>query len=43
MVLLFFPCRGGNVAVVKYLIEEVKVEVEPTDFYGQTPLHVAAK
>ena len=43
IVLLFFLYWEGNMAVVKYLIEEVKVKAEPRDTYGRTPLHVGAE
>ena len=34
-------CRMGRTAVVKYLCEEVKCNVDCTDNGGETPLHKA--
>ena len=38
-----FSCRYGQLAVVRVLIEEYKVNPECTDNVGWTPLHCACR
>ena len=39
--LLHMACRRGNVEVVRYMVEEAKVNVHVRDDYGRTVLHDA--
>ena len=32
-----------NIEIVKYLIEEIKVDSENEDYHGNTPLHLSSK
>jgi ankyrin repeat protein len=41
--LLNFACKAGNVAIVRSLIEEKNLDVNRTDFMGQTALHHLCK
>ena len=39
----FYPCRGGELEIVKYLMEVQGCSAGYTDNSGQTPLHLACK
>ena len=38
-----YPCRGGELEIVKYLIEVQGCSAGCTDNRGQTPLHLACQ
>ncbi|XP_048136311.1 ankyrin-1-like isoform X3 [Rhodamnia argentea] len=40
---LHFAATEGNMEVCKYLLEELKLDVDPKDVDGDTPLHHAAR
>ncbi|KAI6692634.1 hypothetical protein NL676_020344 [Syzygium grande] len=39
---LHFAAMEGKIEVCKYLLEELKLDVDPKDVEGETPLHLAA-
>ena len=40
-VVYFYHCRGGNLELVIYLIENYKLNIQATGFNNWTPLHYA--
>ena len=39
----FYPCRGGVLEIVKYLVEVQRCSARCTDNSGRTPLHLACE